>query len=153
MRTCEPTLADPRRLVVERRLRLDAQARRARQALMRLTPDRRARIDRSALALRRLLPEPEALRNRVERAGAGLQSGGRARFEAAHRDLEAQAAQLHALSPLGVLGRGYALVRREDGRIARDAAELQPQERLQVRLARGTARVVVEESRDEEEKS
>lgn len=151
VRACEPTLADPRRLVVERRLRLDAHARRARQALMRLTPDRRARIDRSALALRRLLPDPEMLRTRIERAGAALLSAGRARFEAPRRDLEAQGAQLQAFSPLAVLGRGYSLVRHEDGRIARDSAELQIDERLQVRLARGTARVVVQ-GRDEEEK-
>jgi exodeoxyribonuclease VII large subunit len=48
------------------------------------------------------------------------------------------AAGLDSLSPLAVLGRGYALVQRAaDGRIVRDARQVSTGEALLVRLARG----------------
>jgi exodeoxyribonuclease VII large subunit len=51
--------------------------------------------------------------------------------------LGATARALQAISPLATLDRGYALARREDGRIIRDAKEVQPGERLSVQLAKG----------------
>lgn len=45
---------------------------------------------------------------------------------------------LDAISPLATLGRGYALARREDGRILRDAGDMQPGERLNIQLAKGS---------------
>ena len=52
--------------------------------------------------------------------------------------LSAAATRLDALSPLAVLGRGYALVRRErDGRIVREAGDVELGDRLELRLARG----------------
>jgi exodeoxyribonuclease VII large subunit len=57
-------------------------------------------------------------------------------------------AQMAALSPLAVLDRGFAMVSRgdRDADIVRDAASVQPGERLRVRLARGRLTVVVERS-------
>jgi exodeoxyribonuclease VII large subunit len=50
--------------------------------------------------------------------------------------LAAVVASLDALSPLAVLGRGYALARRaSDGAIVRRAAQLEPGDRLHVRVA------------------
>ena len=54
---------------------------------------------------------------------------------------------LRTLSPLATLERGYAIARSEDGRIIRDAAELDAGERLQVMVARGTVETRVEETR------
>jgi len=46
--------------------------------------------------------------------------------------------RLDSLSPLAVLGRGYAIARRAgDGRIVRDPAEVVPGERLALRVAGG----------------
>jgi exodeoxyribonuclease VII large subunit len=46
--------------------------------------------------------------------------------------------RLDALSPLAVLGRGYALARREsDGRIVRAAGDVSLGDRLELRLASG----------------
>jgi len=45
--------------------------------------------------------------------------------------------RLRALSPLAVLGRGYAIVRRPGGRVVREAGEARVGEDLEVRLARG----------------
>jgi exodeoxyribonuclease VII large subunit len=75
------------------------------------------------------------------------------RDAAMHRLLEARrgelariGAQLHALSPLAVLDRGYAMVAREaDGarEIIRDVNDVVDGEPLRVRLARGELDVVV----------
>ncbi len=54
--------------------------------------------------------------------------------------------RLHALSPLAVLDRGYAIARRAgDGSVVRRAAELNEGERLRLRLAEGEAEVVVDQ--------
>ena len=49
----------------------------------------------------------------------------------------ALAASLDALSPLRVLGRGYALAQTEDGTVLRSAAQTAAGERIHVRLAQG----------------
>jgi exodeoxyribonuclease VII large subunit len=143
LRACEPALGTPQALLAERRLRLAARAQRARQALEKLTPERRARLERLAHVLHRRLPDPAALASRLERAGAALRSSARTRFALARSGLEAQAARMEAFSPLGVLARGYALVQREDGRVVRDAGDLARGESLRIRLARGAAKVDV----------
>jgi len=51
--------------------------------------------------------------------------------------LERVEARLQALSPLAVLGRGYALVYAADGRLLRDAAEVRSGETVRARLGRG----------------
>lgn len=52
--------------------------------------------------------------------------------------LAGQGAALSALSPLSVLGRGYALVTQSDGRAARDVHELAVGADVAIRLRRGT---------------
>ena len=153
LRACEPVITDPRRLLAERRLWLATRAQRARRALEQLTPERRARLDGLAHVLRRRLPDPVALERRLERSGEALRTAARARFALARSELEARAAAMQAFSPLGVLARGYALVQKEDGRIVREATELERGESLRIRLARGEARVAVEETDGGEETS
>jgi exodeoxyribonuclease VII large subunit len=70
----------------------------------------------------------------------------RASLEKARRDLGANAARVEALSPLGVLARGFAVARRSDGSIVRDVATLAVGEELGLRFARGTARAQVLET-------
>ncbi len=67
------------------------------------------------------------------------------------RQLVEAAARLDALSPLAVLGRGYALVRHEaEGWIVRSASELQLGDRLDVRF--GSGRVGAQVTRVEPDK-
>ena len=47
------------------------------------------------------------------------------------------AAMLDAMSPLKVLGRGYAIPRREDGTVLRSARQAHPGEELSLRLSDG----------------
>jgi exodeoxyribonuclease VII large subunit len=51
--------------------------------------------------------------------------------------LSEHATSLDALSPLTVLGRGYAIATRADGRAIRAASEVAAGERLSIRVARG----------------
>jgi exodeoxyribonuclease VII large subunit len=60
-----------------------------------------------------------------------------------------QAAQLHALSPLGVLGRGYAIARKDDGRVIASSSQLKPGDRLRLSFAKGEAVCQVLEAEQE----
>ncbi len=82
---------------------------------------------RLALVRSRLIP---ALERTVERPRARLGQ---------------LAAQLHALSPLAVLGRGYAVVRDESGRVLRRVDDFIPAQRIGVTVADGTVAARVEE--------
>ena len=53
--------------------------------------------------------------------------------------------RLVALSPLAVLGRGYAIVEGADGHVRADAARLEVGERVRLRLRDGRAGARVEE--------
>jgi exodeoxyribonuclease VII large subunit len=60
------------------------------------------------------------------------------RLHAQLNTLKSLDARLHALSPLAVLDRGYALVLNRNGGIVRSAAELHPGDALLTRVADGT---------------
>jgi exodeoxyribonuclease VII large subunit len=62
--------------------------------------------------------------------------------------VEHRLAQLHGLSPLAILGRGYSVARRlSDGRILRSAESVRPGERLTVLLHEGELQATVDEVR------
>ena len=65
------------------------------------------------------------------------------------QSMERVTASLGALNPLAVLGRGYALVQTEAGKVIPAAAELQVGDRVGLRFADGSARVRVEEIAEE----
>ena len=58
-----------------------------------------------------------------------------ASFEKRASGLQRTAARLDALSPLRVLGRGYAVATREDGRAVRSAADASPGDTIHVRVS------------------
>ncbi|GAB6039395.1 exodeoxyribonuclease VII large subunit [Endothiovibrio diazotrophicus] len=80
-----------------------------------------------------------ALEHLLERRGHRLAAAGRA---------------LEAVSPLATLSRGYAIVRRDDGRVIRASSEVVEGDRLEARLHRGrlTCRVETIHSPKEEKK-
>jgi exodeoxyribonuclease VII large subunit len=67
----------------------------------------------------------------------------RARLEKAHHAVRDAAGRLDALSPLAVLGRGYAIATRPDGAVVTDAATVAAGDDLDVRLHRGRVRTRV----------
>lgn len=80
--------------------------------------------------------EARVLADRAERAVGATVRAARARLRAA-------AERLHALSPLGVLERGYTIARRDDGSVVRAAGEVEVGERLALTFRRGRVRVRV----------
>jgi exodeoxyribonuclease VII large subunit len=108
-------------------------ARRRRLATALRLLERRAPPARVAERRQRLDEDRRAL----DRAMARLVPARRQRLVQAKR-------QLDALSPLGVLGRGYAIVEGPDGRIRADVRTLRPGDRARVRMRDGRADVTVE---------
>jgi len=91
-----------------------------------------------ALAARSPRARIERGRMREARARAALEAAIARRIDQGRRRFVEWAARLDALSPLAVLARGYALVRRaEDGRIVRSPRDVRIADRLDVRLATG----------------
>ena len=135
-----------RRLVLAPRRRLAALLAR----LEALHPRRRLDRDRKRLAALLARLQQEHPRHRLARA--------RRRLAAAELALQQHAAQLsrsarlrlaraagalHALSPLAVLERGYALATASDGQVVRDAAQVRVGDELALRLHAGTLRTRV----------
>ena len=58
-------------------------------------------------------------------------------------ELKVKMARLDALSPLGVLTRGYSIAQKTSGEIVRDAHQMEMGEKLNIRLARGKIETVV----------
>jgi exodeoxyribonuclease VII large subunit len=128
-----PDLAEELHTVAElrRRARDTVHRRLDREAeLMAGLPERmrasiRARLERDRTDI-------TAHRERARRRIKGL-------LESAHADLEHVCARVRALSPQATLDRGYAVVRRPDGTVIRDAADAlgTPGKTLRIRVARG----------------
>ena len=88
--------------------------------------------ERVALERQRL----HTLERRLVRAGKSLTAGLRPQLARA-------AGKLDALSPLAVLGRGYALVKTHEGAVVRDAEAIQLGDTLALELQRGSLEVEV----------
>lgn len=85
------------------------------------------------------------LEQRLDDAGAALDRALEDAVCAAEHAVERLAGRLLALSPLAVLSRGYAVVRRLPGmETVRDAAVLAPGDGVSVRVAKGSFRASVE---------
>jgi exodeoxyribonuclease VII large subunit len=107
----------------------------------------RRRLDDAACRLSpaRMSAQAGESRVRLALAGAALEAAGHARLDEARSRLVVAAASLDALSPLAVLGRGYALAADERGRLLRSSKEARVGGRVRVRLSEGALRCVVEE--------
>lgn len=104
------------------------------------------RLDRTAPA-----PRFAALTARLARIeGRSAAAIERTRSEARRR-LTLLAARLEALSPIAVLGRGYALVLSADGGVVQRASQVEAGDRLLIRLAQGEITARVESTRAPEE--
>jgi exodeoxyribonuclease VII large subunit len=97
-----------------------------------------ARLDREREALRVLAPTARVAAQsvRFQAAARALLRAAQSRGDRARSRLAELGGRLDSLSPLAVLSRGYALVRRErDGAIVRAAADVSAGERLAIRVA------------------
>jgi exodeoxyribonuclease VII large subunit len=126
--------------------RVDGLLRRAEAGLVRGVERARAHARRLGERIEafRLDRQIAARRERVSRRSDRLVALFRADAEKRRSSLARLAASLDGLSPLAVLGRGYALVWDEGGRrLVRDAAEVAAGQGLRIRLHRGALRATV----------
>ena len=107
---------------------------------------RRLEAVRSKLSPAGMAASASRTRVRLEVGGAALETAARARLDDARRRLGLAVASLDAMSPLAVLGRGYALATDEGGRVLRSARGVGAGETVRVRLAEGSLRCRVEET-------
>jgi exodeoxyribonuclease VII large subunit len=98
---------------------------------------RRTRYARAAERLAAERPRTAASRLRLRAAAAVLARAAARATDGPRSRLATLAAQLDSLSPLAVLGRGYAVARRaDDGRIIRTAVDVAAGDEISVRVAR-----------------
>ncbi len=80
---------------------------------------------------------------RLERARSRLEQAVQRRLAKQHERLGGLARQLQAVSPLAVLGRGYAILQNDEGQVVRRATDTQPGQTLTARLGEGRLKVEV----------
>ncbi|HET6498234.1 MAG TPA: exodeoxyribonuclease VII large subunit [Coriobacteriia bacterium] len=108
-------------------------------------------LDHAQMALRRALPRRLADDcERVERLVREVGRAGSHYLERAGESVSRNAARLHDLSPLEILGRGYAVCRTADGgAVIRSAAQVDRGDRVNVLLGSGRLACLVESSESE----
>ena len=120
---------------------------RLRRAWAGLHGNLRERLAREREALRVQAPSARLAeqRQRWTAAQRALERAANARGERARARFEQLVARLDSLSPLAVLGRGYALVRRaSDGAVVRARSDVRVGERLEIRVAAAELEALVE---------
>ena len=144
-------IGDPRFYLAEKQQLLDEARLDLERGLVRRIRDRRQVLER--LHRRVLLQHPAAVISRTRAAiapmSARLSGAMRVRLGGARASLGERATQIEALSPLAVLGRGYAIAADLAGRVVTDAASLSDGERITLRLQHGGLLAVVEQRRVE----
>jgi exodeoxyribonuclease VII large subunit len=140
------SLARRRRLLDEHQRKLASLHPRAR-----LEADRRtlhALEQRLAARMRRVLTDRKPELMRLEQR---LESRLRQALDARKKAFYAAAGKLDALSPLGVLERGYSITRDAEGHVVARAGDVQPGAAVKVRLSRGELDCRVESIRDDDD--
>ena len=148
--TMRRIIGDPSRILDQARMRLDQLQSALLHRQHRYLHALNSQLEQLTSRLQQVTP-----RHRLHLAQLQLQSLAR-RVEAAlaqqvaqkQNALQQQAALLDAVSPLAVLGRGYALVRRQRNReVIRASAQASPGELLQILLAQGELTCEVREKK------
>ena len=132
-------IEDPRVVIAERQQRVDDLL----GSLERITR-RRLRVERETVQRwnRRLLTRhPRAVVSRahaeVQESRVRLSGAVRLQVQRGHARLGEHVSRLHSLSPLAVLGRGYAIASRADGQVVRRANDVRVGDAVELRLGRG----------------
>ena len=149
-----PTPTAAAALVVPQRATLAARVAQVDAALLavmrrRITAERR-RVDAHARRLRNPRQVLRAMQQRVDELGERALHALQARLRYAAQHLAGAAARLNALSPLGVLDRGYCIAQTSAGIVVRAAATLAVGELLDLRFASGRASARVEDASNQE---
>ena len=106
----------------------------------------RARVQKEAMsqAFHEVQSRLNNARSRFDAASSACDTAVQIKVQDGRERLALAAASLDALSPLGVLQRGYAVAHDADGKLLRDAASVNPGDAVSVRLAKGKLNTRVE---------
>jgi exodeoxyribonuclease VII large subunit len=142
-------LGDPRRLLDERRQRLDDHIERSRRVLARRLASARADLRGVEVRLHRAHPHRRIAEQRHALAAMRhrLETAMRPALVRRRHAIEAACGKLEALSPMRVLERGFSLTQRADGHVVTSAGDVQPGERITVRVSDGGIDATVEGTR------
>ena len=132
LRVAREELTDARRRLELRAAELNRGARRRLEAAA------------SRLSPARMAAAASHSRVRLEVGGAALEAAARSRVDDARTRLAVAVAALDAMSPLAVLGRGYALAHDSRGQVLRTSRGVAAGDPVRVRLAEGALRCRVE---------
>jgi exodeoxyribonuclease VII large subunit len=143
-------LGDPRRMLGERRQRLDDAIERGRRVLTRRFAVARADLRTLETRFYRAHPQRRILQQRGELAAMRHRLEGLMRRTVGRPRpaIDAARAKLEALSPLNVLARGFSLTQRADGHVVTSATDVRPGDQLQIRLRDGALEATVDASID-----
>jgi exodeoxyribonuclease VII large subunit len=141
--------AHPEKHMQRQAQRLDGLELRLRRAGLAAAGQPAARLRALEARLRSHPPALAPLQARHEAARRRLDAAMDRRLELGRLALKAAAEQLHSISPLATLERGYAIASRRDGGILRDSAEVAAGDPITIRLARGVLRGQVTGKDDE----
>ena len=135
--------------IARRQQRVDDLVYRLATAERALLGQQRRRLDLASAGvrhhdLRRVLA---GVRRDLQARLAALVASGRAQLLRHRSRLEQLEARLQGLSPLNILDRGYALVFDAQGKLIKDAAQVQSGEQIRARLANGELSATVKERR------
>ncbi len=144
-------IGDGRSIIDGPRQRIDQLVLNARKALKGRLRDERLAVHRAESRIAKAHPRVHIseARHRLAACRARIMREGQANVREQRKRPAELGARLNALSPLAILERGFALVQ-ADGAVVRDAKAVQTGQRIDIRLARGQIRAVVETSTDED---
>ncbi|MCP4423487.1 MAG: exodeoxyribonuclease VII large subunit [Chloroflexi bacterium] len=109
---------------------------------------KRRQVNNLARSLRHLSPRAglDSNRQRMDNLNGRLFTAMQRRLEREQNRLAVAQAGLAAFSPLATLSRGYAIVRKKDGRIVRSVADTAVGDALSVQISDGVIDVIVNEN-------
>jgi exodeoxyribonuclease VII large subunit len=137
----------PEELLRQQRQRVDEAAMQLERTLRDTATEYRYRLDATVKSLALLSPDHQLQRMQERFSGlrGRLASAVRSTVESKRADFQPVVAHLDALSPLAILGRGYSLVRKENGKIVADAGKLKRGEGVSLMFGKGSAKATVDE--------
>jgi exodeoxyribonuclease VII large subunit len=138
-------LGDPRLAIASFQQTLDERAARLASAGRAATAKRRVALARCERQLAYVHPRAVIARERaaVSRLDARIRATSSAALDLRAANLRGAISRLDALSPLKVLGRGYAIATRDDGRAVRSADDVRPGDAVHVRVQAATIQATV----------
>lgn len=145
LRAARAALGDGRSMMAIQAQRLDYAAMAVLASMERAVHGRRRQLAGFETRLARSHPHAGLLRTRAElqTTAQRIERSAQQRLARARDRLDSLQQRLRALSPLGILERGYAIALAPDGTAVRDAEQLDSGDHIEVRVARGRFGAVV----------